>query len=337
MGNRSISIIYNRRMLALFLAVLLPMQTMPLSAQACQQCAASAASGVSSLGSSLANTAGTTSVATGNSNMSQGQSTQNQAQTAMGAMQIAMGLLGLLAALAAAKQANKDNQNASNMTGLNDTAASYPGSTSPTPTATTSSGNIANGSSGNSVDITAEKLHSGEVTMALGAIEKQYGIPGDKFMDALKNGVDPKDIFANAPKNPVPMDALNKISSHLAANNTTGSDAAARLLASANATDLAGGLPTPSDNSVDAAGGAKPASAKSEESFDTDLGGLNVSPEVKAAMLAKSEEIKRAKEAQAMNGWSIFQLVHSRYQKLETMIYGRVERTNPNPSTAVKD
>ncbi len=340
MGNHSFpvnsSIVYGKRALALLLTVLLPVQLMPVTAWACQACAIAGANAAASGASAASSAAGTSSIANGNSNMSQGQSTQNQAQMAMGAMQIAMGLLGLLAALAAAQQAAKDDQNGSNLSGLNDPAASYPGSTSPTPNPTTS-GNISNGSNGSTVDITADKLHSKDVVAGLSAIEKQYGIPGDKFMDALKSGVDPKDLLSNAPKNPVSMDTLNKISDHLAANNTMGNDAAARILASSNAADAAGG-PATADNALNSASGAKPASPSSQELLDGDLGlGLNVSPEVKAAMIAKSEEIKRAKEMQAMNSWSIFQLVHSRYQKLETMIYGRVERTNPNPANAVKD
>ena len=49
---------------------------------------------------------------------------------------------------------------------------------------------------------------------------------------------------------------------------------------------------------------------------------------------AKAAEVKAMQDSKDMASWSIFQLVHNRYKKLETMLYGRVERTNPSPAAA---
>src|SRR5262249_8724855 len=150
---------------------------------------------------------------------------------------IAMGILGMLAALAAAAQAKKGGENENKMnnagnstiTPSNYSMPSYAG-TSPTGShsndaantmATSSTGDETRGP-GSPVSSDPESLKKGELGIGLANIEKQYGIPGDQFVNSLKNGADPKDLLANAPKNKVPMDTLNKISEGLASNNTTG-------------------------------------------------------------------------------------------------------------------
>lgn len=290
-------------------------------------------------------TAGNTSIANGNENVSNGQQTQNQAQMAMGAMQIAQGLLGLAAAAAAAAQAGKGSQNASNLgsTGYNPGSYDYAG-TSPTPGSTnngstTGSSNTGVTETGNTVTLSPESLRSGQLGAALSNIEKNFGIPRDNFVKALQNGVDPKAILAAAPKNAPSMDLLGRIEAGLAAQNAS---KAAELLAAAGAngsgasTNLAsvGGAGTggaPTGASEEAKGPRMPAStAPPEEALD-DLdnpANASLSPEVRAALAAKAASMKAEKEMKEMHGWSIFQLVHNRYKKLEPMLYGRVERTN---------
>ncbi|MGZ3703945.1 MAG: hypothetical protein ACXWSD_19645, partial [Bdellovibrionota bacterium] len=161
-------------------------------------------------------------------------------------------------------------------------------------------------------------------------IENNYGIPRDQFAAALAAGTSPQEILSHAPKNAPSMDLLNKIADGLAANNTAG-DAAARLLASSSNGGGAGlGAPTGADTTAATAKGTK-APTPTADDLETNPD-LAVSPEVRAAMLAKAAQLKADKEMQDMHGWNIFQLVHNRYQKLESMLYGRVERTNPNPT-----
>ncbi len=327
---------FSRRGIALLLAAALATPVLPcpsaLADGAGQLGALGTSNSVNALGSQASALAGKTSIATGNGNVKDGQSTQNQMQMAMGAMQIAMGLLGLLAAAAAADKADQAGNDASKMNDLSSPAvASAPTTTPPsTPVNVGSSSTGSGDSSASTVDISAAGIHSGTLGAALAALQQQYGIPPDQFVNALKSGVDPKDLLNHAPKNPVSMDNLNKISEGLAANNIAGKEAAERILASAGNLDGAG---SPA-NAVENGKGVKGPSASNSDYEDSST---SVSPEVKAAMAAKAEQLKREQELQDMHGWSIFQLVHNRYQKLETMIYGRVERTNPNPTSPVKE
>jgi hypothetical protein len=301
------------------LALILAMSLCSPGARADQSGAQLATQAANSAASGAAQSAGSSSIAAGNGNMQQGQSNQNQAQVAMGAMQIAMGLLGLLAAAAAAEKADQSGSNARNMADLNGYTPSSFAATSPTGsgTGTGSSSTGSASSTPSTVNIDTAGLRSGAVSSALKAIESQYGIPGDQFMDALKNGIDPKDLLSKAPKNPVGTDTLNKIADGLAANGSMASDAARALASSDSNANPGGGMPQPLAD----AKGLKPPSGSSS---DLDELAPGLSPEVKAAMAASSEAQRREKELQEMNGWSIFQLVHNRYKKLETMIYGHV-------------
>ncbi|HEY8278818.1 MAG TPA: hypothetical protein VIH99_04300 [Bdellovibrionota bacterium] len=315
-----------------------------------------AAAATAGLGSALSSAASAASIASGNGNIASGQATQNQGQVAMGAMQVAMGLLGALAALAAAAQAGKGNKNKGNMNditggklpkGSDYNGTSPTGSNNGTDVAqgpdSTSLGDPSITSAMNQVDISSDGLRTGTLGAAMDGIEKIYGIPRDKFMDALRAGVDPKALLANAPKNAMSMDILNRISDGLAANNSMSAEQA-RLLASsaANALNGAGGLPSQSgvmsdSKSVDAyaaKGPSLPASLAPPDGMEGESA-TPVSPEIRAALAAKAEQARLDNEMRDMHGWSIFQLVHNRYQKLEAMLYGRVERTNPNPSSSV--
>lgn len=304
------------------------------------------AAGLAGMCGMICSMLGITEIGTGNQNMANGQQTQNQAQMAMGAMQIAQGLLGLAAAAAAAGMQGKGNSNASKMgsTGYNPGAYQSTIGTSPTPA---SGGSTTGGASdtgvtetGNTVTLSPESLRNGQLGAALTNIEKTYGIPRDDFVKALQNGADPKALLAAAPKNAPSMELLSKIEAGLAAQYAAKS--AEALAAAGNgsgaSTNLAsvggagtGGAPSGSE---EAKGPRMPAStAPPDEALD-DLdnpANANLSPEVKAALAAKAARIKAEKEMKEMHGWSIFQLVHNRYKKLEPMLYGRVERTNVKP------
>jgi hypothetical protein len=302
---------------------------------------------IDTAGSIASNIAGTNSILQGQQNQQKGQQTQNMAQMAMGAMQVAQGLLGLMAGAAAASKGSTAAGRDAGLSGLNDyTPTTYPTGTT---TAGSTANDVSTGSLGTAgtattsspIGISAADLRTGALGQAMDSIEKNYGIPRDKFADALQAGVDPKDLLANAPKNAPPMDMLSKIEAGLAANNTSAKEAADRILASANAVSQAGGLP-PTQATGDAAlenakGLQAPSSTASEELDSLDAAiPMGVSPEVKAAMAARAAQLKAEKEQRERHSWNLFQLVHNRYQKLETMLYGRVERTNASPTSGLK-
>jgi hypothetical protein len=304
-----------------------------------QTAAPGAASAAQGLGSNLANMAGLSEIAKGSMNQQQGQQMQNMAQMAMGAMQIASGLLGLLAAAGMGDKSGQNANNAADMGGLGSNPFS-PSSTAPTPdgtnpstsSVTTTTSSTGGDAKGSSIKIDPAILRTGTVGAALDGIEKNFGIPRDQFVDALKNGVDPKDILANAPKNAPSREMLDKIADGLA--NSSG-----RSLASSGSSSSpvnpggasAAGTPA-GDTAETTAGGPKPpASTAPPEDLDP-ANMANVSPEVRAALAAKAEAAKSEADMRDMATWNLFQLVHNRYKKLEVMLYGRVERTNPNPT-----
>jgi hypothetical protein len=289
------------------------------------------------------------SILNGTKDQTMGEQMQNMAQIASGAMQIAQGLLGMMAAGAEAEKGNTGNQRVAGYESLNNpySASNYNpsspngGSTNNTDLGQAgSTGNAALGNGKNAVGTIAFSnldLRSGDIGKAMDGIEKNFGIPRDKFADLLKAGVNPKDILANAPKNSPSMDLLNKIEAGLAANNTAAQDAANRIIASAGGISNAGLGSSSDDKATEQAKGVKPvAAAPVTTEEELDINNPTLSPEVKAAMAAKIAQNKADKERGDSLGWNIFQLVHHRYQKLETMLYGRVERTNPNPANAIR-
>jgi hypothetical protein len=323
--------------LALVLAPLSP-------ALAAGQLGSQAATGaLNSAGQAASNLAGTNSIAQGNANQQQGESTQNMAQMALGAMQIAQGILGLLAGMQAGKNANTAGYRGSNLDTFNSGLNPY-SSTSPTPQsakpetggASLGAGAVANNVS--SIDLKKEPINS-----ALASIQKNYGISPDAFMNALQNGVDPKDIFAKAPKNAVSPELLGRISDSLAASNAAAAQEAAKGIADAAGSTTGGagtlaqaggagsGAPTGSTE-ASSAGPRIPASTAPDALEDLSAAAnVQLSPEIKAALAAKAEQLRREKEMKESHGWTFFQLVANRYRKLEPMLYGRVERTNSGP------
>jgi hypothetical protein len=343
----------NLRRLSAWLA-LFAVTTTPRSAAHAnnQQASQSVTQALNSAGSAMSNMLGMTSIVSGTQNQRQGQADQNMAQTAMGAMQIAQGLLGLMAGAMGAQKANQAGGNASDLSGLGGYSASGLGGTSPTPgsandgSGTTSSSSaigvssIANAGGAvapSAVGISASDLRTGALGTALNGIEQAYGIPRDQFAAALQAGTSPQEILAHAPKSAPPMDMLNKIAAGLAANSDTSGDAAARVLASANAVGgVTNSFPS-GDGLVELGKSALPRKHTYAESdiFDEIPAG-NVSPAIKAAIAANNASQKAEKDRLEENGWNLFELVHSRYQKIEAMLYGRVERTNASPTAGQK-
>lgn len=303
-----------------------------------QALASGAAGSTAAAGSAASQALGHAAVGQGTDQMNQGQQTQNMAQMAAGAMQIAQGLLGLLAGANAGNQANQDAANQSALTDLGNTTPVTTGGTSLT-SDTTSAGSSSTGSptSSSQVGISASELRTGTLGQAMNGIEQNYGIPRDQFAAALQAGTSPQDILSHAPKNAPSADLLNKIAGGLAASNAAaGSDAAARILASVDTSSSNAGAGTGAVDlgKASTASSAKP--ANNDDALDELTGQQGLSPEVKAAMAAKIAAQNAEKERLEAGGWNIFQLVHSRYQKLETMLYGRVDRTNVSPTGAVK-
>jgi hypothetical protein len=297
------------------------------------------AQNVGSTGADAAQNAGINEMLKGIFNNDQGKSTQNMAQMAMGAMQIASGLLGLLASAGMGQKADQNGAYADNMAGLGSDPISYPSGSTSTDASTTGSSSMGDTTrSVNGVGISASDLHTGTVGAALDRIESNYGIPREKLMAALEAGVSPQDIFANAPKNAASKELLGRIAEGLAA----GQGGESRLPASPAGVDqgAASMAGTPKgDTSVDPAKAAQneTASEESTEDFGAAAAGPNVSPEVAAALAARAAERKAERDMKGSLNWSLFQLVHDRYKKLEVMLYGRVERTNAHATDGLKN
>lgn len=280
----------------------------------------------------------------GQSNMSQGQANQNPGQVDQGMMQMAMAamqmlssLLGALASQAAQGKQNQGNGNSNNMNGM---GASLPyqstltQATSPTPdnNGTTQGNGPESGTLGDTtaskLDLSPPGLHAGQLGAAFDTLEKNYGVNRDDVMKALKNGVDPKDILAGAPKNAPSAELLGKIADKI------GGGGGAPALAQDNRTPASvasGAAGTPSDTPAPAAVGVKNPPAVNADELVPDAN-LALSPEVRAALAAKAgKAVAAAPSIEEMAGWSLFELVHNRYQKVTPMMYGRVESTNINP------
>lgn len=282
------------------------------------------------------------SIATGTANQQQGEATQNMAQAAMGAMQIAQGLLGLMAAAAGQQKQNTGNYRGSNLDNSWDNSAyqsTIGNGTSPTPGSETSGSSTGDvGSNANTIQLSPEDLRSGQLGAALSGIEKTFGIPRDDFVKALQNGVDPKTILANAPKNAQSADTLGRIEAGLANSGPT-SELAKLMAGSIDTSGSSANLASVGGAGTESTTASRAPASKTTTSNDEDVTlddlntnpNVNLSPEVKAALAAKAARMQAEKEMKEMHGWSIFQLVHNRYKKLEPMLYGRVEHTNARP------
>jgi hypothetical protein len=328
--------------IACALVCLVALQAVP--AMATQSGAMSAAQAATAAAQAAASAVSAAEAAKGTQNSQQGQEMQNMAQMAMGAMQIASALLGMMGA---AQAGNQSAKNGANDAGIGDLSGWNPngtGATASTPTSTnngastTGNTNIGSaGGSGNTVKIDPSELRTGTMGAAMNQIEQNYGIPRDQFAAALASGTSPQDILSHAPKNAPSADLLGKIANGLAASNAANtSDSVNRILASTETNGAGAGT---NDGSIElgkAGGNPKPASTADADAQLEDLLPSGVSPEVKAAMLAKAAQLKAEKDRLDMNTWNIFQLVHSRYQKLETMLYGRVDRSNVTTTSGLK-
>jgi len=330
------------------LALALTLFLLPGQASAGQAGLESAGQAANGVCTALCQMLGQQSINNGNQNVQQGQSTMNQAQVAMGLMQIAQGLLGLAAAAAAAGKQKKGQQYENN---LGDFGSGYVPPTFDTNTGNNGSGNSQLGegggatldpAQGSSIAISTDDLRNGALGNSMTVMEKTFGIQRDDFLNALKNGADAKAILATAPKNRPSLETLNRIEQGLAAEAANDSG---RALASVGGTEVnqGGGIQqgpladASKGKELDAAAAraalAYTGSTSPEEDLEA-INGLSVSPEVKAALQKKAARVKAEREMRESHSWSIFQLVHSRYRKLETMLYGRVERTNtPAPGS----
>jgi hypothetical protein len=330
--------------IACALICLFTLHSIPVLAS--QSGATAAAKATTAAAQVAASAASAAKMAEGTQNSQQGQEMQNMAQMAMGAMQIASALLGMMGAAEAGKQSATNGASTAGLGDLGNSTANGTGATASTPTATNNpagtTGNTDIGSTGasaNTVKINPTDLRTGTFGAAMDQIEKNYGIPRDQFAAALAAGTSPQDILSRAPKNAPSADLLGKIASGMAASNAAATqESVSRILAGANGAGAGTGAST-GDGSVElgrAAGTPKSASTADADAQLEELMSAGVSPEVKAAMLAKAAQLKSEREKQEVSGWNIFQLVHSRYQKLETMLYGRVDRSNATTTGGLK-
>lgn len=244
----------------------------------------------------------------------------NDAMQAMaqGAMQMLQGLMGMMAAMNAGKQSSKGAGNASNLGAMPGSAAEVP--------ATVSGASLASDGSSGKITIDPASLRDGKAASVFADFEKNFGIPREVFASSMANGVDPREMLMNAPKNAFTASEMNM--AFAAAKNMSEAEKNAAMAQFADAQkDAAGKIEAAAMN----AGGKSPnrstSSSSSGELDDLGLGegakadaasnlaDSGLSPEVQAALAQR--------EAASLRETStIFQVIHRKYQEKIRMIYG---------------
>ena len=222
-------------------------------------------------------------------------------------------IMKALQAMMAAQKANDNaNTNQNNASRLSDI----------------SKGALTNGQS-SVMKIDPSLLRDGTAGKAIAQVEKQFGIPRDTLINALQNGVDPRLLLANAPKNAIPTKLLNDAFSAAAAMSP-GQQAA--VMANANIEKMREELTEKLEGvSLEKVGSRSTSStAKSEsaalEDLNTLLGGKEptlanqISPEIRAALEKESQAARKYD----LSEHTIFQVVHNKYQEKLKMIFGEI-------------
>ena len=275
--------------------------------------------------SNLARNAGRNSIGRGLRNIRHGKSHHHPPEVKMGAFQVAQGILGLLAAAAAAAMANKEDGSAANLDSLdgkNSGLEQNLGSAMKGDGGDLSGRGGSTGASLGSVSVAklAEiDLKDPEIKDALAAIHDEFGIGAKQFVAALENGRDPRDLFVNAPENP--MSSADAGAALLACSSgeredasnvtATGEASAGRSLAS-----VEGSVPNEAAPRVGEHEGLRDALAKRLSASDEEM---DLSPDVRAALAKKAaaEKERAEREARSMMELNLFEVVHQKYQERE--------------------
>lgn len=257
-----------------------------------------------------------------------------------GGLMLLNGMMGLAAAQQAAQNGAAAMDNAGSM-------ASYPGGgTSPTPDATKTDSAKFGGisSNGSQIKLDPALLRTGTANDIMGKFENQFGIGRDSFAHDVLDGQDPRKLLGSAPKNPLSAADMNK--AIIAAQNMSAEDKTKALAATplpAAQSELAAQVESGAGTRGPASGSGKPSKSEELDPLDaldaaasakagTEVPGLGLSPEVKAALAAR-----RAEEAKKLDeNMSIFQIVHRRYREKAKFIFG-YDPDNGGPLKGVGD
>jgi hypothetical protein len=273
-----------------------------------------------------ARNAGRDSIGKGTRHMHHGRHHHHRPEVNLGAMQIAQGILGLLAAAEASKLAKKDHTNAGNLDQM--TGADGSGASAPLAGAAVEGGGAVTGTTDGAslgaatVATPNDSLNAAETKEALALIKDEFGYSGKQFVEKLKAGADPKDLFMKAPENP-----LSKAEAQTAwlgaANGSPSVDITGTVEALANAAPANGsgasapgtGRAPASVAEVGGGSGLRDALARALREHDD----VDVSPEVKAALAAReAEERSNAAHSRATEELDLFDVVHRKYRERES-------------------
>lgn len=229
------------------------------------------------------------------------------------------GLAGMLAGMQANKNGAKSGTNASNLGATPNTA------TAPSQVGGTSLDNGAG--NGTPIQIDSALLRDGKGASIASEFERTFGIPREDFANALANGVDPRQMLMNAPKNAFTADELNQA---FAAAKNMSQEQKDAALAAAGLGDMQRDLASKTAEAISTGGGKSPTKYSSSSKELDDLGDMmgktdepqsgslvnsDLSPELQAALANREQE-------QMRDNSSIFMVVHRKYQQKMRMIYG---------------
>lgn len=238
---------------------------------------------------------------------------------AQGGMQLLQGLMGLMAAQQAGNNANQAADNAAGLDTLNSGVTGI------------KSTKLGSGNSGTSqIKIDPNLLREGKANAVMTAFEKHFGIPRDEFANSVANGVDPRQLAMNAPKNALTADSLNMGMSAAKNMSQAEKDAAMKAAGLAELQAQLAAKAAEAGGELNASGGSKKSAGKSElddipelnldaaktvEADRAPAADAGLSPELQAVLAQKETESQR-------EGSTIFQVVHRKYQEKLRMIYG---------------
>lgn len=267
-----------------------------------------------------------------------------------GGLMMAMGLMGMQGAQQADTNANQAYQNQGNLSGLPTSLNPFGpnGYTDPNKTAnnnndsdttggSTSPGGTKLGSNSNSqpIKIDPALLSNGKAAEVMSRFEEKFGIPREKFAEAVAAGKDPRELLAKAPKNALSTADMAKAMTG-AAGLTDAQKAAALDKAGLKAmqAEMLASLGDAGNEYKGGGGGGLP-KAKSVSLGDLGLEAeeagqaLALSPEVQAALAAR--ELASRKPERDL---TLFQLVHRKYRERTKMIFGYGVKDGPGVADA---
>jgi hypothetical protein len=246
---------------------------------------------------------------------------------------LATGGLMLLQGILSLQAANQAGQNASDAFGNSTGMGSLGSATSPTPNSV-SRANIASSSrNGELIKIDPSLLRTGKANEIMAQFEDKFGIPRDKFANAVLNGEDPRKLLGSAPRNALSNADMNKaLSSAKAMSEAEKSGALADTGILDAQKELTAKMEQYAVNMGGGNGGGgvgspfrSAASKKSDEdldSLDSSVGpasaAVPVSPEVQAALTQKALE----ERSNGIHDLTLFQVVHNKLREKSKTIFG---------------